>query len=153
MDCLVKLYNLSSDNIKLGANILIRRVMAYEKTAVLKWIDNHFSTAWSDECSIAFSQHPIKCLIAIENSKIIGFACYDCTHKNFFGPMGVDKTFRNQGVGKALLLAALNSMKNAGYAYAVIGGCDGHEPFYEKTVNAIKIKDSSPGIYPAKISS
>ena len=53
---------------------------------------------------------------------MLGFACYDTTHKNFFGPTGVDAAKRGQGIGTALLLATLHAMREAGYMYAIIGG-------------------------------
>lgn len=78
--------------------------------------------------------------------KLVGFACYDATCKGFFGPTGVDDVCRGKGVGTALLLACLHDMRAQGYGYAVIGGA-GPVAFYEKTVGAIEIPDSKPGIY------
>lgn len=37
-------------------------------------------------------------------------------------------------------------MRDIGYAYAIIGGV-GPAAFYEKTVGAILIPDSAPGVY------
>ena len=56
-----------------------------------------------------------------DQKEIVGFACYDATCMNFFGPTGVKESERGKGVGKALLLAALHAMKEQGYAYAIIG--------------------------------
>ena len=50
-------------------------------------------------------------------------------------------------VGKALLFNCLQAMKEKGYAYAIIGSVTGAKTFYEKTVNAIEIPESHPGIY------
>jgi hypothetical protein len=41
-------------------------------------------------------------------------------------------------------------MKEMGYAYAIIGGV-GPKEFYAKTVGAIEIPDSAPGIYTAPL--
>jgi len=152
MDCLVKLYNLPllDDN---SGKIIFRRVMAYEKTQLLDWVKSKFGSNWSDECSVAFTSQPISCFVAIENGNILGFACYDCTQKNFFGPMGVEDKYRNLGVGSRLLIASLHAMKNNGYAYAIIGSCGDHLNFYSKIVDAIPIEGSTPGIYSNRIKS
>jgi hypothetical protein len=37
---------------------------------------------------------PISCFIAVYEKSIAGFACYDATCKDFFGPTGVKKEFK-----------------------------------------------------------
>ncbi|MFS0788039.1 GNAT family N-acetyltransferase [Shouchella sp. 1P09AA] len=143
-DMLVALYALPEE--EPSPKMVIRRALAPEKTTVLEWIRKHFSQGWADECDVAFSREPISCYLAIQNDELIGFACYDATMKNFFGPTGVQETSRGLGAGKALLLRALHGMKESGYGYAIIGGV-GPADFYEKTVGATSIKHSSPGIY------
>jgi len=149
-DLLVKLYELPDarphiDELRTGG-VNIRQAMAYEKHQVVEWVKQNFGKAWASECDVAFSKNPASCFIATGNSKIIGFACYESTAKNFFGPMGVEEQARNRGIGKALLLSCLHAMYASGYAYAIVGGTD--EPgFYEKTIGAIEIPGSSPGIY------
>ena len=149
-DMLVKLYNLP-DVTPLLANleisgIDIRRALAPEKHVVVNWVRQTFSKGWASECEIAFSNHPISCFVAVKNEKVVGFACYDSTCKDFFGPEGVTETVRGCGIGKALLLVCLHAMAEQGYAYAIIGGA-GPVEFYAKTVGAIVIEDSKPGIY------
>ena len=65
--------------------------------------------------------------------------------KNFFGPVGVEENFRDKDIGTALLLRCLHTMAADGYAYAVIGGV-GNVDFYARTVNAVEIPGSSPGV-------
>ena len=62
-----------------------------------------------------------------------------------FGPTGVLESFRGQGVGSALLLAALFAMKAEGYAYAIIGGAGKQAGFYERLAGASGIAGSDPG--------
>jgi GNAT superfamily N-acetyltransferase len=149
-DLLVKLYELPDarphiDELqKEGINI--RKAMAYEKHQVVEWVEVNFGSGWASECDVGFSNSPVSCFIATESKKIIGFACYDSAAKNFFGPMGVAEKARNRGIGKALLLSCLHAMYASGYAYAVVGGVDALG-FYEKTIGAIEIPGSSPGIY------
>ena len=50
------------------------------------------------------------------------------------------------GVGKVLLVSALNALREMGHAYGIIGGV-GPADFYARTVGAMPIEGSSPGIY------
>ncbi len=101
-----------------------------------------------DEVKCAFSNNPVSCYIATWDKKIIGFACYDATARDFFGPTGVLESQRNQGVGRALLLKSLASMEEMGYAYAIIGWpAQSAIPFYEKCVGAVMIDDPGSGVY------
>lgn len=149
-DMIVKLYDLPDAAPQIERlqkqNVTIRRALAPEKHIVIKWIEENFSKAWASECDVAFSHQPVGCFLAIEEKQITGFACYEATCKNFFGPTGVSENQRGRGVGKALLLAALDAMRHEGYGYAIIGGV-GPAEFYEKTVGAKLIEDSAPGIY------
>ncbi len=77
---------------------------------------------------------------------MLGFACYDATAKNFFGPTGVDPAWRGRHIGAGLLLLALQAMADEGYGYGIIGGA-GPTEFYEKIVHAQVIEGSTPGIY------
>jgi len=154
-DRLVKLYDLRDASPLIDAlnrrRIVIRAAMPYEKHPVTQWVRNTFNEAWESECDISFSNHPASCFIATEGGKIIGFACYDSTCKNFFGPSGVAQIKRGLGIGKALLLSCLHAMRADGFAYAIIGGV-GPAEFYSKAVGAIIIEGSSPGIYRDRLS-
>lgn len=149
-DMLVKLYNLPpvAPLVKRLADegIVIRPASPWEKHLVVAWVEGHFSAGWASECDVAFSNQPATCLLATNAGRVIGFGCYDATCKDFFGPVGVAEDFRGRGIGKALLLACLHAMRAAGYGYAIIGWV-GPKAFYEKTVGAIEIPDSTPGIY------
>ena len=148
-DMLVKLYDLPK-NCKeldeLSNKISFRRPLAAEKSIVNNWVKKRFGDGWESEVDVSFSRKPITTFIAIEDNQILGFATYDAAYLNFLGPMGVEKNKRKKGLGKALLFLALSSMKEMGYAYAIIGGV-GPAKFYEKTYNAKIIEGSNPGIY------
>lgn len=145
---LVRLYDLpepSPDGLA-QRGILIRRANPYERHIVADWVGREFSPKWVSETKVAFARQPVSCLIATKDKAILGFACYDVTARGFAGPMGVSSASRESGIGKALLLAALRELAAQGYAYAVIGGV-GPREFYEKTVGAMPIEGSTPGIY------
>ncbi len=128
------------------AGVVIRRPQPFELTPLRSFISQNFSVAWADEASVGFAHRPVSVFIATSNQAIVGFAAYECTRKTFFGPTGVAQSRRGQGIGKALLLASLGGLRELGYVYGVIGGV-GPADFYQKTVGAIVIPDSDPGIY------
>jgi GNAT superfamily N-acetyltransferase len=149
-DMLVRLYDIPDVTGRLAAlrekGIGIRRAMAHEKHDVVEWVRSAFGPGWAGECDVAFANQPISCYIATEQGLIRGFACYDSTCKDFFGPMGVLEANRGSGIGAALLLSCLHAMSAQGYAYAIVGGV-GPGEFYARTVGAVPIAGSTPGIY------
>ncbi|MBR1145566.1 GNAT family N-acetyltransferase [Bradyrhizobium sp. AUGA SZCCT0431] len=150
MDMLVKLYALPDsrpayDRLR-NAGIVMRRALAPEKHKVTGWVRQNFSEAWASETDVAFSRQPVSCFIAVREKTIVGFACHDATCRNFFGPTGVDPKARQGGIGKALLFACLEDMRQQGFGYAIIGGV-GPAEFYSKAVGAVAIEGSEPGIY------
>ncbi len=150
MDMLVRLYDLPDVSEELRAlenqGILIRRPGAYERHLVAEWVGRHFSPKWVSEAKTAFARQPINCFIATKDKKILGFACYDVTARGFFGPTGVAEEARGQGLGRVLLVCALRALREMGHAYGIIGGV-GPAEFYAKTVGAMPIEGSSPGVY------
>jgi GNAT superfamily N-acetyltransferase len=164
-DMLVKLYTLPEMRPllqQLGAQgIEIRQAHPAEKQTVVLWVRRHFQELWVAECQAALEQRPVTCYLAVErdpdhhpgpspydlpSERLLGFACYDVAAKGMFGPEGVREDRRGQGIGKALLLACLHAMWRDGYAYAVIGWA-GPTGFYAKTVGAVPIENSEPGIF------
>jgi GNAT superfamily N-acetyltransferase len=150
MDMLVKLYELKADpelNARIAEQgITIRRVLAPELNALTAWIEPRFGSGWVAEATVATMRQPPTCFIAIQNDELIGFACHEATAKGFFGPTGVDTVARGKGVGQALLLTTLLDMYAQGYAYGVIGGA-GPMEFYRRSIGAVPIEGSEPGIY------
>lgn len=129
-----------------NANIIVRRAQPFEITQTLDFVEREFSVAWADEISVGFANKPVTVYVAIVDKEIIGFAAYECTRRSFFGPTGVVDSMQGRGIGKALLLASLWGLREMGYVYGIIGRV-GPIGFYEKTVGAIVIPDSDPGIY------
>jgi ribosomal protein S18 acetylase RimI-like enzyme len=149
-DMLVCLYALPDHNKPLKGGDVVRRAAAYDKSVILQWISQNFSTQWASEADVTFSHQPISCFIALHQDRVVGFACYEATCRGYFGPGGVLEAHRGKGLGTVLLLECLRSMKEMGYAYAIIGGV-GPKDFYTKAVGAIEIPDSTPGIYTTPI--
>ena len=128
------------------AQIVIRRAQPFEISKVREFIEKSFSIAWADEISVGFANKPITVYVAVNEKEIVGFAAYECTRRSFFGPAGVVESAQGRGIGKALLLACLWGLRELGYVYGIIGHA-GPIAFYQKTVGAIVIPDSDPGIY------
>ncbi|HEV8608242.1 MAG TPA: GNAT family N-acetyltransferase [Tepidisphaeraceae bacterium] len=129
-----------------SAGILVRRANSFEQTPIRQFVEKHFAIGWADEISVAYGRQPVTLFVAAKATKILGFAAYECTRRGFLGPMGVARTAREKGIGTALLLSAMHGMYEMGYVYGIIGGV-GPVKFYQKTVGAIEIPGSTPGIY------
>lgn len=149
-DMLVNLLKLPKDDSVFDTlekeGICIHRALAPDKLRVVDWVAENSGRNAAGECDVCFSRTPVSCFLATSRAQILGYACYDATALNFFGPTRVLDSHRSKGIGKALLLKSLCAMREEGYVYAIIGGV-GPAAFYEKTVGALLIPDSTPGIY------
>lgn len=128
------------------SGVLIRRAQPWELTRVRLNVENLSTRGWADEVSVGFANKPVSVYLAVVEQEIVGFAAYECTRRAFFGPTAVSENMQGRGVGKALLLASLWGLRELGYVYGIIGRV-GPAAFYEKTVGAVVIPDSDPGIY------
>ena len=124
----------------------IFRPLAPDKRQVVQWVRDHSTENGAGECEVCFAHTPVSCFVAVRGKEILGYACYDAIAPDFFGPTRVLDKEQGKGIGKALLLRSLWAQREAGYAYAIIGGV-GPAEFYEKAVGAVIIQGSAPGIY------
>jgi predicted N-acetyltransferase YhbS len=129
-----------------SSEFLVRRAQPFELSAVREFVTENFSVSWADEVSVGFAHQPVSIFVATIQHELAGFAAYECTRRGFLGPMGVSDKAKGKGIGRALLLAALEGLRDLGYVYAIIGAA-GPVRFYQSTVGAIVIPDSEPGIY------
>ena len=110
-DMLVKLFNISmsvNEEEKLLENgIRIKRALATNRSKIVEYSKTCGGQDYSDEVRAAFANNPITCYIATKDKELIGFACFEATAKNFFGPMAVSEEYRKHGIGKVLLLRSL----------------------------------------------
>ncbi|MEI3895493.1 MULTISPECIES: GNAT family N-acetyltransferase [Bacillus] len=109
----------------------------FEKLA--SFVNEEFGERWLHSVAYGFRTYKenLPIYIAEQEEVIVGFACYDVVRgkKGLFGPMGTAKQNRVKGVGKQLLHRCLHSMKQDGYAYAIIGQA-GPIEFYERNCDA-----------------
>lgn len=129
-----------------ASQIHVRRAHPFEITPIIEFVEHEFSIAWADEISVGFANKPVSVFIATLAGEVVGFAAYECTRRNYFGPVGVSEDMRGRNVGKALVLAALWGLREMGYVYGIIGGV-GPIEFYKKLLGAVVILDSDLGIY------
>lgn len=149
-DMLVRLYDLPDTAPHYArcdaAGFHIRRAEPWDRLRLREFIRSNFQELWAMEADRAFNYMPVTCHLAVRDRQIVGFAVYESTRLGYFGPTGVREDLRGRGLGAALLLACLESMREMGYAYAIIGGV-GPAEFYEKTVGAFVIPGSDTGVY------
>jgi GNAT superfamily N-acetyltransferase len=150
-DMLVRLYDLPDpaayDARTAAAGIVVRRLEAWDKSALRRFILQNFSENWAAEADLAFANgHPMRGFVAIEHGAIAGFAVFECSRRGFFGPTGVREDLRGKGAGASLLFRCLESMRDMGYGYAIIGGV-GPAEFYSKACGATVIEGSEGSIY------
>ncbi len=145
-DMLVKLYDLTAQSSVPSANTTVRRALATERPAVVRWVRWHFGAGWAAECEPAFGRMPVSAFIALHDNQLAGFCVYDCTARGMLGPIGVAAPQQRRGIGRALLLAALEDMHANGYAYAIVGWVD-EQTFFQRVAGATPIPDSKPGFY------
>ena len=84
-DYLVRLYDLPhvESEVKVAeAGIVVRRAIGPELHVILDWIGKHFSRGWVSEATVALTQLPSTCWIAVKDGQILGFACHD--HQGLF---------------------------------------------------------------------
>ena len=145
MDMLVNLSRLPSleEEIKKMNSIGVKIAKAFpaNREHILDFVKSNFSTYQVGEVASCFCKSSPTMYVATRGLEIIGFACYNATAPDFFGPTEVLEKEQGKGIGRALLIASLQALKNEGYGYAIIGSI-GPAKFYEKTVNAVMIEDS-----------
>ena len=106
-DMLVKLYDLPEDAqtaCPRDESVQIRRAMAPDKFRVVEWVKEHSGLSAAGECDVCFARPAVSCFIATRGKKILGYACYDATAPDFFGPTRVLDEEQGGGIGRALLL-------------------------------------------------
>ncbi len=149
-DMLARLYDLPDPAPGLqriaAAGLRIRHAEPWDRLRLREFVGKNFQDVWAMETERAFAATPITSYIGLKNAEIAGFAVYECTRRDYFGPTGVREDLCGSGLGAALLLACLGSMREMGYAYAIIGGV-GPAKFYEKTVGAFLVPGSEAGIF------
>lgn len=117
----------------------VRKANASDFEQLASFVEAEFGERWLHSIEYGFRTYkensPI--YIAEKEEVIVGFACYDVVRgkKGLFGPMGIAKQNRVKGVGRQLLHICLQSMKQEGYEYAIIGQA-GPIEFYERTCDA-----------------
>lgn len=150
-DLLVKLYDLpltyEEPEALATEGIRVFRALPMDKGKVRAFVESEFDSSWANEVEAAFARQPVTCFLAAQGERLLGFAAFEATAPDYFGPTGVAKDSRGKGLGKALLLRCLLSMRELGYGYAIIGGSEEATPFYQKECGATPIPGSERGLY------
>ena len=149
-DMLVRLYDLpdaspSYQRVQ-DTGVIMRRADPWDRERYRRFVEETFGALWAVEADLAYRHSPITAFLAEREEHIVGFAAYECTRRGFFGPTGVRQSERRRGIGAALLFRCLESMREMGYAYAIIGGV-GPAEYYQKLCGAFVIPGSEVGVY------
>lgn len=118
--------------------VAVRRATLGDQARLREFVLREFDEVWARGVDVAYRRQPISAFVAVDADAIVGFALYDIAFLGYFGPTGVAEKGRGNGIGRRLLLFALQDMRTKGYAYAVIGDV-GPIEFYEKVCGAIVI--------------
>ncbi len=86
-DMLVNLMNLPP--FEAPPHVEIKRAFPGDRDKILGLSREHFHEGWALEAETALLQVPGTCFIAEEAGELLGFACYDVSALDFFGPTGV----------------------------------------------------------------
>jgi len=151
-DMLVKLYPLPTapwlEESLREKGVTIKKALAPDMSKIIAFTEENGHPGWADEIRVCFMNQPPSIYIAVKDKQIIGFGCYETTARGYFGPTLVAASARRQGVGKALLLKCLESLREMGYAYAFIGWPDPEAiHFYEEATGGMMIPDDGHGVY------
>ena len=151
-DMLVKLYPLPTapglEEALREKGVIIKKALAPDMSKIVAFAEENGRPGWADEIRVCFMNQPASIYIAVKDKQIVGFGCYECTARGFFGPTLVADSARRQGIGKALLLKCLESLKELGYVYAFIGWPDEKAiHFYEEATGGMMIPDDGFGVY------
>ena len=86
-DMLIKLYEIETQGSfeaeQKALGITLRKPIGPEKHAIIAWVFEHFGGGWASEVEVALSNQPRTCIVAVKDSKMMGFACYDATALGF----------------------------------------------------------------------
>ncbi|MBD3352976.1 MAG: GNAT family N-acetyltransferase [Candidatus Lokiarchaeota archaeon] len=100
---------------------------------------HHGMGSWPKETELSFHHDPPTSFIAInkENDEVIGWATHSASYGGSFGPTGVLKELRGQGIGGLLLKWTLYDLKEMGYKQCIISWVTGNTvKYYSKVAGA-----------------
>src|SRR5215207_7577324 len=98
---LVRLYALEGEPGMLSrlaaSGVVCRRAESFERHAILVFVRERWPN-WVDETIAAFAQAPPTLFVAQRDQALLGFAAYNATRPNYFGPTGVEEAERGKGI-------------------------------------------------------
>lgn len=91
---IVNLY--AKDRWRIDCKYGTRVVFPSDSERVLNFVRKEFPDEKGWLMEINHALHEGKCVISVIEHEIVGFACYDCTGKGYFGPFGVAEAHRSK---------------------------------------------------------
>lgn len=145
-DMLVKLYDLPEDAqtaCPRDESVQIRRAMAPDKFRVVEWVKEHSGLSAAGECDVCFARPAVSCFIATRGKKILGYACYDATAPDFFGPTRVLDEEQGGGIGRGAAAA-----QPRGHACGGLRLCSHRRRGPAGVLQKVCGRDADPGFRP-----
>lgn len=113
------------------------------KDELIQFVSNEFSSSWSNEVKMAMegsNPNSGSIILQNENMHIIGFAAFNGSNPQWFGPMGVKSDLRKEGFGRILFYEALKEMMRRGIKKTILPWINGKEEFYPQFFKEYKWK-------------
>lgn len=110
---------------------------------LVNFVDIEFPGSWSNEVKMAMegaNPNSGSVICIDENSEIIGFAAFNGSNPQWFGPMGVKESLRKEGFGRILFYEAIKEMMRRGMIETILPWINGKEEFYPRFFNDYKWK-------------
>ncbi|MHA1793708.1 MAG: GNAT family N-acetyltransferase [Promethearchaeota archaeon] len=117
---------------------LIQRARHEDKEATFNYVKRNFIGFWHEEVKLSFLNEPCTTFLLKDgDGAIVGFASHSIHFPGSFGPTGVNKNLRGQGLGSLLLKWCMWDIKQSGMDKAIIMWVEGETiKFYSKAIGA-----------------
>jgi len=100
-----------------------------DRKEIEAFVSTTFSPSWANELKPVFEEGPAFGHIIRQAGKIVGFVAVHATNPQWLGPMGIDPALRGTGLGRTLLLSALQEAHQRGSTALLIPWVN--EGFYQ----------------------
>ncbi len=110
---------------------------------LVTFVNNEFPGSWSNEVQMAMegaNHNSGSIILRDESSNILGFAAFNGSNPQWFGPMGVKESLRKEGFGRILFYEAIKEMMRRGMKETILPWINGKEEFYPRFFKDYKWK-------------
>ena len=136
--------NISSENINdelfrpanNSSDFLFEIVNKNNSQKTLDFITDEFNSSWATEAKMALNTTNKIGAVAIaktaKTNEVVGFAALNGSNPNWFGPMGIKKSLRKSGLGRALVYEVIKISQKQNMNSIILPWINGKEKFYPR---------------------